>query len=57
MPEETKKSDTSLDFDELLSEYREGCKKQKELDKIILKKESELFEIEWIKAGLQIFYK
>tara|TARA_B100000927_G_C16127859_1_gene333981 strand:- start:281 stop:454 length:174 start_codon:yes stop_codon:yes gene_type:complete len=57
MPEETTKGKTQLEFAKLLAEYRENCKKQVKIDEINLQKEKEEFELEWIKAGLQIFRK
>ena len=57
MPHETKKGKTEIEFAKLLAEYRENCKKQEEIDETTLKKEREKFELEWAKAGLQIFRK
>ena len=57
MPEETKRGKTEIEFATLFAEYRENCKKQVKIDEINLQKEKENFELEWIKAGLQIFRK
>jgi hypothetical protein len=57
MPEETTKGKTQIEFAKLLAEYRENCKKKVKMDEINLQKEKEDFELEWIKAGLQIFRK
>ena len=57
MPEETTKGKTQIEFTKLLAEYRENCKKQVKIDEINLQKEKEDFELEWVKAGLQIFRK
>ncbi len=57
MSTKEKKIDYNNDFAELLTEYRENCKKQIKIDEINLQKEKEDFELEWIKAGLQIFRK
>lgn len=57
MPGETTKGKTQIEFAKLLAEYRENCKKQVKIDEINLQKEKEDFELEWIKAGLQIFRK
>jgi hypothetical protein len=57
MPAETNKGKTQIEFAKLLAKYRENCKKQVKIDEINLQKEKEDFELEWSKAGLQIFRK
>jgi len=57
MPEETGRGKTEIGFEKLLTEYKENCKKQIKIDETNLQKDKDNFELEWIKAGLQIYLK
>lgn len=57
MPEETGRGKTEIEFEKLLTEYKENCKKQIKIDETNLQKDKDNFELEWIKAGLQIYLK